>query len=353
MNGERLASLLDALVAGGAVPGVAAAVTDADETIFEHIAGVGDRARSTAVEPGTRFALASLTKPLVAAAALQAVEEGVIELDAPLALHVPGVAEQVTLRRALSHTSGLPESVALEITETTATADVLRQEVAVLPTRAPEERRVYSNIGYDLAAAAVAASTGIPIATYLEESILVPLGMAATTLGAPPDDPTIAWTQQPGLLARGIPQFTSATFRRLALPASGGFSTAGDYVRFLRFILNEGVDDAGSALLGREAFDALVTNQGGSLPGGVESFMTWDRSDWGCGFEIRGAKRPHWTGASLTASSVTHFGASGALCFADRERGVAACVLAARATYSGWMLAPEAWPSIVAAVVDA
>ncbi len=351
MDGVRLTNLLDGLVARGAVPSIAAAVTDADGTIFEHVAGSADRARTLPTQTGTRFALASLTKPLVAAAALHAVGAGAIDLDAPLCRHVPGVSPQVTLRGALSHSSGLPESVRLAITQSTGAGEILAQEIAVAPTRPPAERRVYSNIGYDLAGAAVASAAGVPLPTYLERVILRPLGMVGTSLGARKDDPAVAWTEQPGLLSSGIAQFTSATFRRLALPASGAYGTAADYARFLRVVLRQGLADAGALLLAPEAFGELVTNQGGCLPGGVESFMTWDRADWGCGFEIRGEKEPHWTGAHLTPSSVTHFGSSGALCFADRERGVAACVLAGRATYSGWMLAPDAWPSIVSAVV--
>ncbi len=351
MNGERLTAVLDDLVGSGAVPGLAAAVTDRTGTIYEHVAGAADRARSADVAAGSRFPLASLTKPLVATAALAAVEEGVIELDAPLALHLPGVAEQVTLRRALSHSSGLPESAGLGIGEASSAADVLARAVAVPPVRGPEERRVYSNIGYDLVGGALAAATGLPISTYLEEAVLEPLGMVGTSLGARPDDPAIAWTQQPGLLAPGIAQFTSATFRRLALPSSGGFGTARDYASFLRFVLRGGLADTGGALLAPETFAELVTNQGGELAGGVESFMTWERADWGCGFEIRDAKDPHWTGSALTPSAVTHFGASGALCFADPERGVGACVLAGRSTYSGWMLRAEAWPAIAEAVV--
>ena len=351
MDRERTIELLDRLVEVQAVPGIATVVTTAEGTVLEHAAGTTGRPDDRLTDVETRYALASLTKPLVALAALQAVEEGVLELDEPLSAHLPGVAPQVTLRRALSHSSGLPEAVRLRISQSSGPEEVLARELAATPTRGPEERRTYSNVGYDLVGAAIARATEIPFAVYLREAVLEPLGMDRTSLGAPADDPSIAWTEDAGLLAHGVAQFTSATFRRLALPASGGYSTASDYARLLRLVLRGGITDTGEAFLTAVDFAPLVTNQGGALAGGVESFMTWDRADWACGFEIRDLKEPHWTGGCLTPSAVTHFGASGALCFADRERGIAACILAGRSTYSGWMLQPDAWPAIVDAIV--
>ena len=72
----------------------------------------GDRAPTVACFGAatlkSRFALASLTKPIVAAACLVAWEEGVLDLDAPLSEHLSGVDQMLTLRDVLSHTSGLP-----------------------------------------------------------------------------------------------------------------------------------------------------------------------------------------------------------------------------------------------------
>src|ERR671916_294845 len=82
------------------------------------------------------FALASLTKPLVAAAFMVAAEEGVVELDAPVAEQVPAYRDErrgLTARHLLSHAGGLPESGPAGV----APADVR-------PIAAPETRRIYS-----------------------------------------------------------------------------------------------------------------------------------------------------------------------------------------------------------------
>ncbi len=83
---RAVADLVDALVERGTVPGAQLAVADATGVVFRHCAGHADREKSVAVDASTRFALASLTKPLVAAAALVAAEEGSLDLDQPVAV---------------------------------------------------------------------------------------------------------------------------------------------------------------------------------------------------------------------------------------------------------------------------
>ena len=97
--------LVDEWVEQGDVGAVAAAIVDADGVRELHCAG---EAREESL-----FALASLTKPLVALAVLLAVEEGVLELDAPVGEHLApyreGPRAAVTARQLLAHASGLPE----------------------------------------------------------------------------------------------------------------------------------------------------------------------------------------------------------------------------------------------------
>jgi CubicO group peptidase (beta-lactamase class C family) len=348
--------LVDDLVARGSVPGAALVVLDADgRVLVEHYAGAADREGARPVGSRTRFALASLTKPLVALAVLVAVEEGLADLDAPLADHVPGAAPQLTLRSTLAHYSGLPEGVPTRTlgAGSTPTWEEARAAYArVAPERGVGERRVYSNPGYVLAGLTVQHAAGMPFERYLEEAVLGPLGMGATTLGLPEAlDDEAAWVREPGLWAHGVPLFNGAEWRRQPSAASAGFATAPDYARFLALVLAGGRLPDGRHLIAAETLAELTTNQGGALEGGVESFMTWPRADWGCGFELRDAKERHWTGEALSDRAATHFGASGTLAFADPGRGRAAVLLANRGTYSGWILEPGAWPDVCAAIV--
>jgi CubicO group peptidase (beta-lactamase class C family) len=106
------------------------------------------------------FRWASVTKPVVALAALVAAEEGTIDLDEPAG--PPGS----TVRHLLAHASGLPFD-------------------AGAPIAKPGARRIYSNAGFEALADHVAEKAGMPFETYLQEAVLEPLGMNAELDGSP------------------------------------------------------------------------------------------------------------------------------------------------------------------------
>lgn len=303
----------------------------------------------------SRFALASLTKPIVAVACLVAWEEGALELDALLSEHLSGVEQVLTLRDVLSHASGLPADDArarrVQLDPNSSWDDVAAAYREVRPVVLPRTQRIYSNAGYALAADALEQATGMDYRTYITESVLIPLEMQQTTFGVGVDNGNVLSVKEPGLLGHDQQLFNGTRFRALGLPQSGAFGTASDYLQLLQTTLRHGRLSSDSHLLAPETAALLSTNQGGSLPGGVGEFMEWERCDWGAGFELRADKSPHWTGTALSAAAFTHFGASGTLAFADPATGTAAVILANRGTYTRWMLEPGGWPDICAALV--
>jgi CubicO group peptidase (beta-lactamase class C family) len=105
------------------------------------------------------FALASVTKPLVAFAVLVAIEEESVRLESP--------AGGATVRHLLSHASGMaPEE---------------RR-----PLAAPGRRRIYSNAGFEVLGEHLSETTGLDVETYLHESLLAPLHMTNTSLSGSP-----------------------------------------------------------------------------------------------------------------------------------------------------------------------
>ncbi len=109
-----------------------------------------------------RFRWASVTKLVTALAALVAIEEGTVDLDAPAG--PPGS----TVRHLLAHASGLP----FEGGE---------------PIAKPGTRRIYSNSGFEALAETVAEAVELPFADYLTAAVLGPLGLSATLEGSPAD----------------------------------------------------------------------------------------------------------------------------------------------------------------------
>jgi CubicO group peptidase (beta-lactamase class C family) len=327
---ERALEIAAGWVHNGLVPGVAACVVTPAGVVAELYAGVRERGRPEPVGPDTRFALASLTKPLVAAACLVAVEEGLLELD-------DEVRDGFTLRHLLSHCSGLPE----------ATDDV---DSPLLEP--PGTRRRYSNAGYALAGRLLAEASGLAPAQYLREAVLEPLAMDASLGLAPDDAGRTAVVREPGLLAPGEALFNSPRFRASAFPAGGAFATAPAYAAFLQCLLRGGEAPAGT-LLAHETVDEMLATQFGELPGGVAMIAEWDACPWGLGFDVRGTRQPHWAGDAVSRSASTHFGASGTLAWVDRDRGLGLVALANRGSYSGWGMRPGGWPALGDAVVAA
>jgi CubicO group peptidase (beta-lactamase class C family) len=323
---EALAGI-DGWVADGLAPGVAAVVVDARGVLAERYAGVRERGGGELVGEGTLFALASLTKPLVAAACMVALEEGLLDLDAP-------VRDGFTLRHLLSHCAGLPE------------AGVLWQEAPGYP---PGTQRWYSNAGYVQAARLLEAASGMSCAGYLAEAVLSPLAMDASLGLSAAEGARAARVWQPGRYGEDE-LFNSQRFRDDAPPQGGGFATARAYGAFLTCLLAHGGAGA-HALLAPETVEEMLAPQFGPLPGGVGGVGEWPALCWGLGFDVRGTREPHWTGDALGERAASHFGASGTLAWLDPERGLGLVALANRGSYSGWWREP--WAALGVAVTAA
>jgi CubicO group peptidase (beta-lactamase class C family) len=247
------------------------------------------------VSGGDQFEVASVTKLMTSLAALAAVESGRIDLDQPVPqARDAGAAEEVTLRHLLAHAGGFPF------------------EPPGRP-RPPEQRRIYSNVGFRLLADAVADAAGTTFATWLSTSVFDPLEMSATRL----------------VHRRGID----------GDPAAGAASTLDDLVRLARCLL-----DQGAPVVGAELFAEAVSVQFPGLAGLVPGVGRFDPCDWGLGFELHDGKRPHWMGDRRSPSAFGHFGASGCFLWVDPDAGLAAAAVSDREFADDkWGMAT--WPS--------
>lgn len=236
------------------------------------------------------FPLASVTKLLTTVAILVAVEEETVALDEPVG-GFPDADPVVTLRHLLAHTSGLPFEGEVPITR-------------------PETTRVYSNTGMERAAAHLEAAAGLAFDTYLREAVLVPLGMAGTTLGT-------------------------------ASPAAGAVATLDDLLRFAAELL-------APTLVAPATLAEATSVQHPGLKGRVPGIGPMDPCDWGLGFELRDGKAPHWTGSRNSPATFGHFGGSGTFLWVDPVAGVACAALTDR-PFDAWAL--EHWPKFSDAVL--
>ena len=182
---SRIDELLQAYQ--GEVPGASVLVLQEGEAIIRRSYGYADLEQRVAADPATNYRLASLTKQFTAAAVLLLIEESRMSLDAGIRVwlpSLPGVADAVTLRHLLTHTSGV-----LDYEDLIPAGRVSPlHDANVLQLLESEERTYfppgtgyrYSNSGYALLALAAATAAGTDFASLLRARIFEPLGMQHT-----------------------------------------------------------------------------------------------------------------------------------------------------------------------------
>jgi methyl acetate hydrolase len=262
--------VLTQAIADGAVPGIVALAADSSGVVYQGVHGHTSGDRRTEMRLDSVFRIASMTKAVTAAAAMQLLEQGRLKLDEPMKIHAPQLGEvpvllgfdddgtpqtraparDITLRDLLTHTSGYSYDLF--------NADVARyMEHEKLPSIAtcmndslrapllfdPGERWEYG-IGIDWVGKIVEAVSGEALEDYLQAHLFSPLGMTDTSFLLRSD-------MQQRLVAasaRDADGFQSIEFD---FPSDGDFhmgggglySTGPDYLRFTRMLLGGGMLD--------------------------------------------------------------------------------------------------------------
>ncbi|WP_241257150.1 beta-lactamase family protein [Rhodococcus sp. KRD162] len=237
---DDVQAALDALVDAGSVAAVAQ-VRDG-EASWSGAAGLVERGGTEPASADAPVRIASVTKPMVAAAVLQLVDEGKLQLDQPVEELLPGLLPKpVTVRQLLDHTSGLPDYLngfdsAAAISARSSdivTDDELIADALSLPwTTEPGSEFVYSNTNYVVLGRIVADLDGTTIGQSLQDRIFDPLAMTATTY---PTDAAIADDALHGyVLENG--SYTDVTDYDASIWSSGAavVSTVGDLNTFFR-----------------------------------------------------------------------------------------------------------------------
>ena len=186
---RELTAKVDALMHAyqGDVPGAAVLIVKDGEPLIRRAYGLADLAPRTPATSATNFRLASMTKEFTAAAVLLLAQEGRLSLDDVLTRwlpHLPPVADNITIRELLNHTSGVLDYEELMASDTRAPlhdSDVLHllegQNRTYFP---PGSAYRYSDSGYALLALIVARVSGGDFASFLRQRIFLPLGMRNT-----------------------------------------------------------------------------------------------------------------------------------------------------------------------------
>lgn len=224
--------------------------------------GGGRRANETSL-----IRINSTSKLLAAHLALKMSAAGLVNLDAPYGKSAP-----FTLRQLITHTSGLPRAPGIEDPADAApytwpTAQVRSQWLAEQKPVAPSGRSaLYSNVGYDLLADALALSAGKPYPVLLREGITGPLGMTDTT-----SSPT---AEQCGRLLKGAADTAPCVDTSATAGTGGMYSTPRDMATWMRYMLglnprHKPQADALDVLVSRANLTSVTNLDKGGPPNGI------------------------------------------------------------------------------------
>ena len=266
---------------------------------YSGCAGFADRERGLAMDEDTVVRIYSMTKPLTSVAVMMLYEQGLFQLDDPIANALPCFADMrvyagemqepipaergITYRDLLTHTSGLTygfmeatpvdamyRDTGVDFQTADATLEQVVERAARLPLLAHPGSAWNYSIATDVLGHLVAVHSGQGFAEFLSERVLRPLGMDETGFQVTDRQRArFAANYVPGQDGQAALIDDPATSRflqpRLASGGGGLVSTIGDYMRFCRFLLGRGALD-GTRLLGRKTVELMMSNHlGGDM----------------------------------------------------------------------------------------
>jgi methyl acetate hydrolase len=351
--------VLERAVESGAVPNVVAIAADRDGVLYEGAAGPRVAGESDPIGVDTHFRIMSMTKMVATVAALQLMERGALDFDAPIEQYCPEwtnlqvlegfdgdkprlrpPASRATVKQLLTHTTGLSywfwnhDIVRWEAL--TGTPNVLSGEKVIFtaPLVADPGTKFEYGINIDWLGQVIEAASGSTLDAVIADNITGPLGMTETAFLMTPDQRAksvpIHLKGQDGSWApsdielRQDPEYWAG--------GHGLHSTPRDYLKFQRALLGDGTSPDGVKILEKDTVDAAFTNQIGELdfpanipsadPASTMDFNAGPGHKWGYGLllntqDVPGARRA-WSGAWAGLLN-THF-------WVDRTTGVTGAI---------------------------
>ncbi|MDB5618572.1 serine hydrolase domain-containing protein [Tardiphaga sp.] len=346
---------------GAEIPGVVAMAATSDEVISQSAFGKRDLSKDQPMTADSVFWIASMTKAITAAAAMQLVEQGKLSLDGSIGSVLPDLAAPqvlegfdadgaprlraartpITLRHLLTHTAGFCYDMwngdMVQYLAKTGTPGVTSCKDASLkvPIMSDPGTRWEYGTNIDHVGKAVEAACGSKLGVYLRDNIFVPLGMTDTGFRITP-------SQRERLVGMHIRNadgsLTPTPFEveqnpEFEMGGGGLYSVAADYIRFTQMILNKGRGQ-GHQLLKPETIALMAQNHIGDLDmGKMTSAVAFATNDvdlypgivkkWGLSFMINTAATPE----GRSAGSLAWAGLANTYYWIDPVRNVTGVIL--------------------------
>lgn len=333
---NRIVALFEQHFADGQHPASQLVVMRHGQVVLDRTLGILRTGRFESVRHDTPFLTFSCTKPVAGVCLHQLVEQGLVDLDAPIATYWPEFGqkgkETATLRHALLHQAGIPtRGLYLQI-PTWWNWERVTAYVADLPAEyEPGTKTAYHTVNYGfIIGEVVRRVTNRSIETYMREEIFEPLGMTNAYLGLPrsesPRAAEVYW---------GTPDQRSTVLlfrqaRYSVMPAATLNCSARDLAIFYQMMLNKG-SYAGHSILKPETVETITQIGNAGYDHTLDMY-----TQWGLGFEVGGPRPPEYAdqyismGLNSTNKSFGHPGQRSCSAWADSAQGLVVIYLTNR-----------------------
>jgi CubicO group peptidase (beta-lactamase class C family) len=282
---ERLQPSLEQIMRELKLPGLAVGVVEDGRLAYSRGFGIMKLGEDRPVTPETLFHMASITKPFVATSIMQLVEQGKVDLDAPVVrylpyfkLHDPRYAS-ITVRQMVTHTSGMPDVQDYLWNKPEYDNGALERYVRTLVDRdllwEPGSKFRYSNMAFEVLGDLVAKVSGVSFEDYVNPHILQPLGMKSSTLLITKADQTrlaAGHTRGKDGAVRLIEHYP---YNRTHTPSSNLHSNVVDMARWAMANINRG-ELSGQRILKNSTYDVMwkpAVEAGGRGSVGISWFL--------------------------------------------------------------------------------
>jgi CubicO group peptidase (beta-lactamase class C family) len=320
--------------------GAVTCVATRDKIVALDAVGLADIKTQAPMKTDSIFWVASMTKPLTGASIALLQEQGKLKIDDPVSKYIPefanikapsGKPANLTIKHLLTHTSGLAEP-----DKPAQSAKNLEELVTWFVKKPllfePGSEWRYSQSGINSLGRIIEIVSGKSYPDFVRENFLEPLGMRDSTFFPTAEQmqrvaKSYKRTADGELEETGISLLKGVDFTshdRVALPNAGLFSTAPDYTRFMRMLLNNGSLD-GKTILKPESVKLMTSSQTGDLKTGfVPARHAW-------GYAVGIVEESKDVTEFLSPGTFGHGGAYGTQAWADPVKGVAYILMIQRA----------------------
>lgn len=262
------------------IPGMAVGIVKDNKIVYAKGFGYKNINTKEPVTTTTLFHMASVSKPFVATAIMQLVEQGKINLDSTVTTYLPYFKlkgdqyHQITIRQMLAHVSGMPDVHDYEWDKPVYDAGALEKYVRSISSEemiaAPGEKYAYSNMAFECLGDVITKVSGTSFAEYVKESILDPAGMKESTFLKPEYLPE-NWAS-PHIRLTSIQSWNIYPYNRMHGPSSTLHSNVIEMCNWAIINMNRGTYN-GSTILNSSSYDLLWDPRFKDNPVGLSWFI--------------------------------------------------------------------------------